>query len=60
MGIVNEIEVMKTLENHVPAEEVKISNCGQFAENASDLEYGLHENDETEDVYPFHPEVCYC
>ena len=37
-----------------PNEEVKIADCGEFPEGATD--FGIAENDGTEDVYPFHPE----
>ncbi len=54
MGIVNEIEVSPTAEGDRPVKEVKIVDCGQLEDGATDL--GICENDGTEDVFPFHPE----
>jgi peptidyl-prolyl isomerase D len=36
-----------------PEKEVKIDDCGQIAHG---VDYGISENDGTEDVYPHHPE----
>ena len=52
MGIVNEIEVMPTTQDR-PNTEVKIQACGQLAPGE---DFGLHEKDGTDDVFPFHPE----
>ncbi len=54
MGIVNEIEVSPVGENDRPVKEVRISDCGQLEEGTKD--FGICEDDGTEDVFPFHPE----
>lgn len=53
MGIVNEIEVLKTGESDRPIKEVKIQDCGQLTKGS---DYGICESDGTVDVFPHHPE----
>ena len=54
MGLVKEIEEMKTEANDVPQKPVVIADCGEFPVDTKD--YGLSEHDGTEDVYPSYPE----
>merc|ERR1712213_189382 len=54
MGLVKEIEEMKTEANDVPQKPVSIADCGEFPVDTKD--YGLSEDDGTEDVYPSYPE----
>jgi len=54
MGLVKEIEEMKTEANDVPQKPVVVADCGEFPVDTKD--YGLSEDDGTEDVYPSYPE----
>ena len=54
MGLVKEIEEMKTETGDVPQKPVVIADCGEFPVDTKD--YGLSEDDGTEDVYPSYPE----
>ena len=54
MGLVKEIEEMKTEANDIPQKPVVVADCGQFAADTKD--YGLSENDGTADIYPSYPE----
>lgn len=53
MGVVKDIEKSKTLEGDRPENDVVIEGCGQFADGTTD--FGLTENDGSEDVFPNHP-----
>lgn len=53
MGLVKEIEEIKT-DNDMPQKPVVVADCGEFPVDTKD--YGLSENDGTEDVYPSYPE----
>merc|ERR1712136_545496 len=54
MGLVKEIEEMKTEANDVPQKPVVVADCGEFPVDTKD--YGMSEDDGTEDVYPSYPE----
>ena len=54
MGLVKEIEEMKTEAGDVPQKPVVIADCGEFPVDTKD--YGLSEDDGTEDIYPSYPE----
>jgi len=55
MGIVHEIESMETEKgNDRPKRDVGILNCGEFIPGSKD--FGICDNDGTEDIYPHHPE----
>jgi len=53
MGIVTDIEAMKTDDNDRPLEEVKIQDCGELSPGQN---WGINEDDGTPDKYPHHPE----
>jgi len=53
MGIVYEIEEMET-EQDKPLKDVIIKDCGELPADTTD--FGLTENDGTEDIYPYHPD----
>lgn len=53
MGIVYEIEEMET-EQDKPLKDVIIKDCGELPSDTTD--FGLTENDGTEDIYPYHPD----
>jgi len=53
MGIVYEIEEMET-EQDKPLKDVIIRDCGELPADTTD--FGLTENDGTEDIYPYHPD----
>ena len=54
MGLIKEIEGMKTDTGDVPQKPVVVADCGEFPVDTKD--YGLSENDGTEDIYPSYPE----
>ena len=53
LGIVTDIEAMKTDSNDRPLKTIKISNCGEL-KPGDDL--GINCTDGTSDIYPHHPE----
>jgi len=54
MGLVKEMEETKTASGDVPEKPVVIQNCGEFPKDTKD--FGLSENDGTEDTFPSYPE----
>jgi len=54
MGLIKEIGEMKTETGDIPQKPVVVADCGQFPVDTKD--YGLSENDGTEDIYPSYPE----
>jgi len=53
LGIVTDIEAMKTDSNDRPLKTIKIANCGEL-KPGDDL--GINCTDGTSDIYPHHPE----
>jgi len=53
LGIITDIEAMKTDENDRPLTTVTISDCGEILPGE---DTGVNENDGTPDKYPHHPE----
>jgi len=53
MSIVYEIEEMDT-DQDKPLKDVTIKDCGELPADTTD--FGLTENDGTEDIYPYHPD----
>ena len=53
MGIVTDIEAMKTDPNDRPLTAVTVADCGEI-KPGDDL--GINSSDGTSDVYPHHPE----
>lgn len=53
LGIVQDLQRVEKAENDRPLKDITISDCGQIPPGCKD--FGLAENDGTEDVFPQHP-----